>query len=164
MSTKVVVIGGAGQAGKIHVKNLLALGADVASFDVVENPSVTKNYNAKEAQHSEAVADGYKVAIIALPDHMLFPHTDKILDAGFERLMIEKPGSLNSADLEKLIKKGEDKNVTMYINYQRSFDARVSSLFENIKKMVAEGFTLDYVSVYSCDKEQPPQAAHQFLN
>ena len=117
MSTKVVVIGGAGQAGKIHVKNLLALGADVASFDVVENPSVTKNYNAKEAQHSEAVADGYKVAIIALPDHMLFPHTDKILDAGFERLMIEKPGSLNSADLEKLIKKGEEKNVTMYINY-----------------------------------------------
>jgi predicted dehydrogenase len=127
---------------------------------MVENDSVTKNYSAKDASHSDVVADGYKVGIIALPDHMLFPHTDKILDAGYERLMIEKPGSLDSADLEKLIKKAEEKNVTMYINYQRSFDARVSALFENIKKMVAEGFTLDYVSVYSCDKEQPPQAAH----
>ena len=143
--SKVVVIGGAGQAGKIHVKNLQALGADVASYDVVENASVAKNFNAKEAQHSEVVADGYKVAIIALPDHMLYPHTDKILDAGYERLMTEKPGSLNSADLQKLITKAEEKEITMYINYQRSFDARVSELFTNVRKMVSEGYSLDYV-------------------
>ena len=64
----------------------MALGADVASFDVVENTNVGKNYNAKEVQHADAVADGYKVGIVALPDNMLYAHTDKILDAGFERL------------------------------------------------------------------------------
>ena len=29
-------------------------------------------YNAKEKKHADAVADGYEVAICALPDHMLF--------------------------------------------------------------------------------------------
>jgi predicted dehydrogenase len=86
------------------------------------------------------------------------------LDAGYERILIEKPGSENSEDLEKLIIKAEEKGITMYINYQRSFDTRVAELFVNIRKMVSEGYSLDYVSVYSCDKEQPPQAAHQYLN
>lgn len=36
-SVKVVVIGGSGQAGSIHVKNLVDLGADVASYDFKEN-------------------------------------------------------------------------------------------------------------------------------
>jgi predicted dehydrogenase len=164
MSTKVVVIGGAGQAGKIHVANLISLGADVASFDVVDNAQASKNFNAKEAAHADCVADGYKVAVVALPDHMLFPHCDKILDAGFERIMVEKPGALNSADLEKLAVKAEEKGITMYINYQRSFDDRISQLLGQIRDMCASGYTLDYVSVYSCDKSQPPQAAHQFLN
>ena len=66
---------------------------------------------------------------------MLYPHTDKILDAGFTRIMVEKPGSLNSVDLEKLAKKGEEKGVTMYIDYQRSFDERVSALFDKIRDM-----------------------------
>ena len=43
-----VVIGGSGQAGTIHVKNLVDLGADVACYDVKENPTAKKNYNAKE--------------------------------------------------------------------------------------------------------------------
>ena len=45
----------------------------------------------------------YKVAIVALPDTMLYEHTDKILNHGYERIMIEKPGSTKSADLEKLM-------------------------------------------------------------
>jgi UDP-glucose 4-epimerase len=57
MSTKVVVIGGAGQAGKIHVANLISLGADVASFDVVDNTQASKNFNAKEAAHADCVAN-----------------------------------------------------------------------------------------------------------
>ena len=93
MQTKVVVIGGAGRAGSIHVKNLLALGGDVASFDVVDNTTVSKNYNAKEALHTDVVADGYKVCIIALPENIIYAHTDIILDAGYERIMIEKPGA-----------------------------------------------------------------------
>mmetsp|Transcript_6506 Transcript_6506/g.7439 ORF Transcript_6506/g.7439 Transcript_6506/m.7439 type:complete len:313 (-) Transcript_6506:187-1125(-) len=162
--TKVVVIGGAGQAGKIHVGNLLGLGAEVACFDVVENPDCSKNYDAKSVEHSACVADGFKYAIVALPDNMLYPHTDKILDAGFERVLIEKPGSLNSEDLKKLNDKATAKGIAFTIDYQRSFDGRVSKLTEEIKSLVADGYKLDYVSVYSCDKAQPPQAAHQALN
>jgi len=60
---------------------------------------------------------------------MLFAHTDKMLDEGFIRIMVEKPGSLVSSDLEKLLAKAGEKGITMYINYQRSFDARLSELF-----------------------------------
>ena len=35
---KVVVVGGAGQAGRIHTANLLELSADVACYDLVPNP------------------------------------------------------------------------------------------------------------------------------
>ena len=43
-----VVIGGSGQAGTIHVKNLVDLGADVACYDIKENATAQKNYYAKE--------------------------------------------------------------------------------------------------------------------
>ena len=105
--TKVVVIGGAGQAGKIHINNLISLGADVASFDVVDNEKATKNYNAKTAAHSECVNDGYNVALVALPDHMLFDHTLKIIDAGFKRIMVEKPGSQTSEQIQTLVDKAQ---------------------------------------------------------
>ena len=38
-SLKVVVIGGAGAAGRMHLKNLKNLGAFVASMDISENPN-----------------------------------------------------------------------------------------------------------------------------
>jgi predicted dehydrogenase len=40
-----------------------------------------------------------------------------MLDSGFIRILIEKPGALISEQLEALIKKAESKGVTMYINY-----------------------------------------------
>jgi len=49
--------------------------------------------------------------------------------------MVEKPGSLNSGDLAKLVNKAKEKGVTFYINYQRSFDPRIAELLENIKEM-----------------------------
>ena len=40
---KVVVVGGAGQAGRIHTANLLELSADVACYDLVPNPGKKMN-------------------------------------------------------------------------------------------------------------------------
>lgn len=68
----------------------------MASFDVVENETVAKNYNAKTAAHADCVSDGYDVALVALPDHMLYDHTAKIIDSGFKRILVEKPGSQTS--------------------------------------------------------------------
>ena len=105
MQQNVVVIGGSGQAGKIHSQNLLKLGANVAVYDLSENPNVKTNFNPLILSYSDCVRQGFLMAIVALPDHMLFHHSDQILDAGFVRIMIEKPGSMKSEELQKLITK-----------------------------------------------------------
>lgn len=79
-----------------------------------------------------------------------------MIDAGFKRIMVEKPGSTNSAELEKLATKAEAAGVTMMINYQRSFNDKVAKLLKDIQSMKSKGYQLDYVSVFSCDKAQPP--------
>ena len=62
------------------------------------------------------------------------------MEAGFKRVLLEKPGSTNSDDLEKLVNMAEEKGVTMYINYQRSFDERINALYAKIKQKISEGY------------------------
>ena len=88
---------------------------------------------------------------MALPDNMLFTHTDIILDSGYERIMVEKPGSSNAVQLAELARKAEANSIKMYINYQRSFNGKIASLFDDIEQMVADGYALEYVSIFSCD-------------
>jgi myo-inositol 2-dehydrogenase / D-chiro-inositol 1-dehydrogenase len=64
-SDKIIVVGGAGCMGTIHVANLQSLGAEVASFDLTENKNCKNFMNQK---HEDAVADGYTAAIVALPE------------------------------------------------------------------------------------------------
>jgi hypothetical protein len=52
MQAKVVVVGGSGAAGKIHLENCKKLGAIVANFDITENPIADQNYDAKTILHS----------------------------------------------------------------------------------------------------------------
>ena len=78
------------------------------------------------------MADGYTVALIAVPDNISYEQTDKVLDAGFIRVMCEKPASTNSELLTKLIQKAEAKGVTCYINYQRTFDDRIQKLLKQV--------------------------------
>jgi|LakMenEpi03Aug12_release.lakeMendotaPanAssembly.Ray.scaffolds.fasta_scaffold1652483_2 predicted dehydrogenase len=59
-----------------------------------------------------------------------------MLDSGFIRILIEKPGALISEQLEALIKKAESKGITMYINYQRSFDERLSKLYLKVAELI----------------------------
>lgn len=59
-----------------------------------------------------------------------------MLDAGFIRILIEKPGALHSEQLETLIEKAKQKGVVMYINYQRQFDDRLSKLFLKITELI----------------------------
>lgn len=50
------------------------------------------------------------------------------------------------------------------MNYQRTLDPLLADKLKEIETKKSEGFQLDYVSIYSCDKAQPPQAAPQPLN
>lgn len=119
--TKVVVVGGGGQAGKIHVTNLKKFGATVGNCDFFENKDCDDNFIGK-IPYSVPFSKGYKVAIVALPDRMCFQHCKDMIEAGFERILVEKPGCKNVEELQELVKIAESKGVTFYINYQRTFD------------------------------------------
>jgi predicted dehydrogenase len=46
---------------------------------------------------------------------------------------LEKPGALHSWELRELVKKSEEMNGKIYINYQRSYDERVKKMLSDIK-------------------------------
>ena len=143
--------------GKVHVRNMIQLGNEVASMDNKENADASKSYLAKEVDYATVIADGYDVCVVSLPDTMLFDHTKRIMEAGFKRILLEKPGSTNSDDLQKLVNMAEEKDIPMFINYQRSFDERINALYQKIKQKVSEGYQLVYALSSSSDKEVPPQ-------
>lgn len=164
---KVLVIGGAGQAGSIHVKNLLSIGCFVGCFDFIENKKANKNHLAKTTDYNTAIGEGYTHVILAVPDNILNGEATKVLNCSNkpQRVLIEKPGSLTSKDLKSLVQLAKEKSIPFFINYQRSFDPRVAEISKKVLDLVKnKGYELDYVSVYSCDKAQPPQKAHQILN
>lgn len=78
--------------------------------------------------------------------------------------MVEKPGSFNKEEYEELVDYAEEKGVIIYINYQREFHPKLAQLFAELKAKTAEGYTMEYCSVYSCDKARWPQPAQQYLN
>lgn len=139
------------------------MGAVVGNKDLIENKDCDDNFVGK-VSYSEPFSKGYKVAVVALPDKMCFAHCKEMIETGYERLMVEKPGCQNADELSKLVALAAEKNVTFYINYQRSFDPKVAKLLNEIKQKTADGYQLEYCSVYSCDKAQPPQHAQQYLN
>ena len=97
--TKVVVVGGGGQAGKIHVTNLKKFGAIVGNCDFFENKDCDDNFIGK-VPYTVPFEKGYKVAIVALPDKMCFAHCKAMIEAGFERILVEKPGCKNVDELQ----------------------------------------------------------------
>ena len=108
---------------------------------------------------------GIKLALIAANDTYHTVLTNEILDLEiFERILLEKPGSLNSWDLEQLCDKADEKGVTMFIDYQRSLDDRVLEVQRNVAEDYKNGFALDYISVTSMDHLTPPQDAPQIKN
>lgn len=90
----------------------------MASFDVVENPTCTVNFKAKEQKLSEVVDQGYLKAVIALPDHMLYKQCMDMMEADFECILLEKPGATTCTDLEMIHDVAEGgKPIMIYMNY-----------------------------------------------
>ena len=99
---KVVVVGGGGVAGKIHVTNLKKLGAVVGNCDFMENPECDDNFIGK-VPYSEPFSKGYKVAIVSLQSTMCLAHCKDMIEVGFEKILLEKPGCKNAQELEELV-------------------------------------------------------------
>lgn len=62
---KILVVGGTGQVGKIHVNNLKSLGAIVGNADFFKNDKCEHNYIGK-VPYSNPYEEGYRSAIVAL--------------------------------------------------------------------------------------------------
>lgn len=63
---------------------------------------------------------------------------------------------MNAQELKDLKLKAEEAGVAMTINYHRWFDPRIAKLLTDIKDLVSQGYKLDYVSSFSCDKALGP--------
>lgn len=121
---------------------------------------VDKFYDARSTEYAVPVSEGYSSVLVALPDNLLYKETKKLLGVeGLEKVLIEKPGALNSEELNELVELAATKQVPFFIDYQRSFDPRVNELTKKVEDLVRQGYELDYISVYSCDKDQPPQVS-----
>jgi len=77
---------------------LKALGAIVGNADFVKNPDCDNNFIGK-IPYSNPYEEGYRVAVVALPDKMCFSHCKSLIDCGFKRIMVEKPGCQNGDEL-----------------------------------------------------------------
>ena len=86
------------------------------------------------------------------------------MKAGFKKILLDKPGAASSSDLFRVQKAAEEYDAKVFMNYQRKLDPLFADKLKEIEEKKSEGYQLDYVSVYSCDARQPPQAAPQPLN
>ena len=73
------------------------------------------------------------------------------MKSGFKKILIEKPGAPSSTELLKVKLAAEKYRVEVYMNYQRKVNTRFYEKLEEVSAKKAEGFNLDYVSVYSSD-------------
>ena len=88
---KVLVVGGGGPMGKIHVTNLKKLGATVGNVDFVKNDECDDNFIGA-LRYDEPSSKGYEIAIVSLPEKMSFTHCKDLIESGFKRIMLEAPG------------------------------------------------------------------------
>lgn len=173
MKTNFLVIGGSGQAGSIHLKNLIDLDHDVINYDFIPNNLAIHNYSPAEST-PKSIITSHQVThvLIALPDHLLFLKTKELLTSiktlannSIQSILIEKPGSLKANDLQQLVDLSQNLNISFFINYQRSFNLEIKNSLKKIEKLVQQdGYNLDFISIYSCDKDVSPQSSPQVIN
>lgn len=150
--------------GSIHAKNLVASGCTVTA---VELPTVHHpNFHTFSCDDDlrKLVNDGYELCIISIPETIASREAIRAMEAGFKKILLDKPGAASSSDLIKVQKAAEKHNVQVFMNYQRKLDPIFSQKLQEVQKFKQAGFNLDYVSVYSCDASQPPKDAPQPIN
>jgi len=85
-------------------------------------------------KYLQEVKEVPKAAIVAVSEDQLGVVTLKIIESGVKTILVEKPGGLDFEDVEKVKKRAEDKEVNVYIGYNRRFYASVAKAKEIIEK------------------------------
>lgn len=73
-------------------------------------------------------------AIVAVNVEALLENCLLLINMGVKNLLIEKPGGINTEEIEKLALLAEEKQASVYIAYNRRFYASVSEALNIIKK------------------------------
>lgn len=148
--------------GSIHCKNLVDHGADVVCVkNKTDHPSLR---NASIDELPSLLKEGFSSVVIASPDTLLVEHTKLVVDAGFTNILLEKPGAVSSSELTLLQRYAVAKGASVKMDYQRGMDDKIHEMLSTVSARVSEGYSLDYVSIFSCDARQPPQDSPQALN
>jgi predicted dehydrogenase len=140
---------GAGYMAKEYAKVLKALGRELivigrgketaVDFEqALKIPVVTGGVD-NYVQLSKVVP---KYAIVTVDAQYLYEVARKLVDVGVQNLLVEKPGALNIADLEKLEKTARQRKSRIFIAYNRRFYSSVLKAKEMIKE---DGGCLSFV-------------------
>ncbi len=69
-----------------------------------ENKNIKDKYfDIMKTKLSEIIGEGYKSAVVSLPDNILYKNTMEIIEEGFKEILLEKPGALHSWELRELV-------------------------------------------------------------
>ena len=166
---KILVIG-SGSIGTRHATNLLAH-AEVALLDknFEKVRTVAEDVGAKYFSEIEKAwewrADG---VIVAVPNHLHMEYANQAIEHGIKTILIEKPISHSLDGVQDLIKKAEQKNVSVFVVTNMRFHNAIQVLKKNIdrigKPLFAQGHVgnylpnmrpgVDYRTVYAAHKDQ----------
>ena len=138
-----ILLVGAGPMAEAYAAVLQAMYVD---FDVVGRSEISaKNFEAKtnkkvfvgdDAAQILLTAKNYSAAIIAVSMEQLGNVTAQLLEKNFNKILVEKPGGMNAAEIKKVAKISEEKNATVLLAYNRRF---YSSVFAAEKIILEDG-------------------------
>ena len=66
--------------------------------------------------------NGFDTCIISIPPKFTNKETIRAIEAGFKRILIDKPGAASTSDLVKVQRSAEDHDAKVYVNYHRKLD------------------------------------------
>ncbi|MFC1504038.1 Gfo/Idh/MocA family protein [Spirochaetota bacterium] len=142
MSDTLLLVG-AGPMAAEYAKVLRSLGTDftvvgrgeksAASFEEAVQTDVSRG--GIEMWLSSPDRDtSIHTAIVAVSEKQLGKATLALLEQGFDRILVEKPGGFNDKEINAVFKKAKNKSAQVYVGYNRRFYASVIKARELIKK------------------------------
>lgn len=85
-------------------------------------------------KYLQQAADLSQTAIVAISEEQLGSATIKLLNAGIKKILVEKPGGLDFADVKKVAKVAKNKQAKVYVGYNRRFYQSVEKAKQIIKE------------------------------
>ena len=103
--------------GPVHAQNLINRGFTVMAVEMPKNFHPTlPNFNCKE-DLSKLVEDGYDSCVISIPEPVTAREAIRAMEAGFKKILLDKPGATSSSELFKVLKASQKHKTEVFMNY-----------------------------------------------